>query len=118
MSKDAKLGLVLGIGLIIVIAVVFFRKDAASAKAASETTAAAVQPKGTLAAAPMPVVSDVRLAPSRARRHIVVAGDTLFTLAERYYNDRSRFVEIYQANRQALTTPDRLEPGTVLVIPD
>jgi hypothetical protein len=47
MTKDAKLGLVLGIGLVIVISVVFFRKDATSSKAA-ETAAAAVKPKGPL----------------------------------------------------------------------
>ncbi len=45
MSKDAKLGLVLGIALVIVIAVVFFRKDPAQAKASGEPTAAAVKPK-------------------------------------------------------------------------
>ena len=43
MSKDAKLGLVLGIGLVIIIAVVFFRKD--SVQARGPDTAAAVQPK-------------------------------------------------------------------------
>jgi hypothetical protein len=50
MTKDAKLGLVIGIALVIVIAVVFFRKDATTAKAASEPTAAAVHPKSTMPA--------------------------------------------------------------------
>jgi nucleoid-associated protein YgaU len=111
MSKDAKLGLVLGIALVIVIAVVFFRKDPSQATAASET--AAVKPKNTLGT---PVVSDVRIA--GGRRHTVVEGDTLFSLATRYYNDPTKFVRIYDANRDSLTTPDRLPPGTVLVIPD
>jgi len=113
MSKDAKLGLVLGIGLVIVIAVVFFRKDPSQAKAATDTTAAAVKPKNTLGT---PVVSDVRFA--SGRRHTVVEGDTLFNLALRYYNDPSKFVLIYDANKEWLPTPDRLAPGTVLVIPD
>jgi nucleoid-associated protein YgaU len=112
MSKDAKLGLVLGIGLIIVIAVVFFRKDPAQATAASET-AAAVKPKNSLGT---PVISDVRL--PAGRRHVVVEGDTLFSLAQRYYNDRSKFVVIYQANEQTLPNPGQLEPGTIVVIPD
>jgi hypothetical protein len=61
MSKDAKLGLVLGIALVIIIAVVFFRKDPAQAKAASESTAA-VNPKNTLGT---PVISDIRSANGR-----------------------------------------------------
>jgi nucleoid-associated protein YgaU len=109
MSKDAKLGLVLGIGLVIVIAVVFFRKDGSQATAATET--AAVNPKNTMGT---PVVSDVRF----GRRHTVAQGDTLFSLADRYYSDPSKFVRIYDANKDSLVTPDRLAPGTVLVIPD
>jgi hypothetical protein len=48
MTKDAKLALVIGIAIVIVIAVVFFRKDATTAKAASEPTAAAVHPKSMM----------------------------------------------------------------------
>jgi hypothetical protein len=62
MTKDAKLGLVLGIGLVIVICVVFFRKDVASAKGA-ETAAAAVKPKGPLTLPPLPaapLLSEIR----------------------------------------------------------
>jgi len=115
MSKDAKLGLVLGIGLIIIVAVVFFRKEPSQAKASTDGAAAAsVKPKGVSST---PVVSDVRpIAPGR--RHTVAPGDTLFSLAERYYNDPTRFVLIYDANRDRLAAPDRLEAGTVLVIPD
>jgi hypothetical protein len=47
MAKDAKLGLVLGTCLVIIIAVVFFRKDSASAREQSPA-AAAVSPAGTL----------------------------------------------------------------------
>jgi nucleoid-associated protein YgaU len=111
MSKDAKLGLVLGIGLVIVIAVVFFRKDGSQATAATET--AAVNPKNTVGT---PVVSDVRFGPGR--RHTVAQGDTLFSLADRYYSDPSKFVRIYDANKDSLAAPDHLTPGTVLVIPD
>jgi hypothetical protein len=49
MTKDAKLGLVIGIAVVIVIAVVFFRKDVNTAKAATETTAV-VKPKSMLPA--------------------------------------------------------------------
>jgi nucleoid-associated protein YgaU len=111
MSKDAKLGLVLGISLIIIVAVVFFRKDASQAKAASDSTAA-VKPKSILGTT---AVSDLA---TSSRRHTVVQGDTLFSLANRYYSDPTKFVVIYDANREWLSTPDKLAPGTVLVIPD
>jgi len=43
MTNDAKLGLVVGIGLVILIAIVFFRKDSAAARAApTPATVAAV----------------------------------------------------------------------------
>jgi len=43
MPNDAKLGLFLGVALVILIAVVFFRRDAAQVKS-SESTSAAVKP--------------------------------------------------------------------------
>ncbi len=39
MTNDAKLGLVVGIGLVILIAIVFFRKDPALARAAPAVAA-------------------------------------------------------------------------------
>jgi nucleoid-associated protein YgaU len=112
MTKDAKLGLVIGIGLVIVIAVVFFRKDATAAKAAGEPTAAAVKPKGISVAQ-----GEARGATTTAVKHTVANGDTLFNLAERYYHDSGRFVDIYQANRDVLQNPQQLPAGIVIVIP-
>jgi hypothetical protein len=67
MTKDAKLGLVIGIALVIVIAVVFFRKDVATAKAAAtESTAAAVKPKSSVPGPNLPVLSDLRPAAGAA----------------------------------------------------
>jgi nucleoid-associated protein YgaU len=45
-------------------------------------------------------------------------GDTLFTLARRYYGDAERFGAIYQANRGVLRVPDPLPVGADLVIPN
>jgi nucleoid-associated protein YgaU len=109
MTKDAKLGLVIGIALVIVIAVVFFRKEPAAAKAANDQTAA-VKPKG-VSVAPGPA------APRAGVKHTVARGETLFTLAQHYYHDSGRFVDIYQANRDVLSDPQTLTPGTVIVIP-
>lgn len=51
------------------------------------------------------------------RRHRVVDGDTLARLAGRYLGDSSRAGEIYQANREALATPEVLPLGIEIVIP-
>ena len=55
---------------------------------------------------------------SAGRRHTVQEGETLFTLAQHYYGDGERFVDLYRANRGVVKTPDALEPGTVLEIPE
>jgi nucleoid-associated protein YgaU len=104
--SDAKLGLVVGVALVVAIAAVFFRRDEAPANARIVGEIRAGQP-----------------APVSARRgnlvrHTVREGDTLFSLAQQYYQDDRRFVDIFQANRDTLPSPTRLTPGTVLVIPD
>jgi nucleoid-associated protein YgaU len=52
------------------------------------------------------------------QRHTVQEGDTLFSLAQRYYGDKDKFIQIYQVNREILKSADILTPGTVLTIPD
>jgi nucleoid-associated protein YgaU len=52
-----------------------------------------------------------------ARTHIVVDGDSLERLAERYLDDPQRASEIYGANRELLTSPDLLPIGVELTIP-
>jgi hypothetical protein len=52
MSNDSKLGLVLGVALVILIAVVFFRRDSAPTRP-GENAAVAVKP-GTLPAPRLP----------------------------------------------------------------
>jgi hypothetical protein len=51
------------------------------------------------------------------RTHTVVDGDTLTTLAERYLGSPGRAMEIYNANRFSLPSPDVLPIGVELRIP-
>lgn len=127
MPNDAKLGLVFGTGLVIIIAVVFFRKDAASAKEQTEPANATTVKNGilpTISSRPddtsgaAKTVAGTRTAASRSLKHTVKEGDSLFSLAQTYYKDSGRFVDIYQANQAVLRSPDRLEAGTVLTIPE
>jgi nucleoid-associated protein YgaU len=124
--NDAKLGMIVGVGLVLAIAVVFFRKDGPAAPAGPEATPAGNVPSSNLAA---PSVSrSARAAKAqtaignesgvaRVQRHIVAEGETLFSLAKRYYHDEKKFVEIFKVNLDVLSSPDTLAPGTVLIIP-
>lgn len=51
------------------------------------------------------------------RKHIVVKGDTLFSLAQRYYGNRSRWRDIYAANRNVMPSENSLRLGMELTIP-
>lgn len=51
------------------------------------------------------------------RRHVVTKGDTLYSLAQRYYGDRSRMRDIYAANRDQLPSENSLRIGMELRIP-
>ena len=51
-------------------------------------------------------------------RHIVLPGEYLSTLAERYYNNQLFWPIIYEANRDIVgSDPGRIETGIELVIP-
>jgi len=63
---------------------------------------------------PWPEATDEETA---ARTHIVVDGDSLEKLAGRYLDDPQRGNEIFEANRELLSSPDLLPIGAELVIP-
>jgi hypothetical protein len=52
------------------------------------------------------------------RTHVVIDGDSLERLASRYLDDPTRAVEIFEANRELLSSPDLLPIGAELVIPE
>lgn len=58
-----------------------------------------------------------RHAEGAARTHRVTDGDSLQALAERYLGSADRYLEIYEANRDVLTSPQLLPIGAELRIP-
>ena len=56
--------------------------------------------------------------PPPATTHTVRSGDTLWRIAQRYLGAGSRYVEIFEANRDVIgSNPNRIFPGQVLAIP-
>lgn len=51
------------------------------------------------------------------RKHTVAKGDTLYSLAQRYYNNRSRWRDIYAANRETMRSETDMRIGMELKIP-
>ena len=55
--------------------------------------------------------------PRPQRTHKVAKGDSLSSLARKYYKDERQWVKIHDANKQTLPSKDRLQIGQALVIP-
>jgi nucleoid-associated protein YgaU len=122
MPSDAKLGLVLGVAVVIAVAVVFFRKGPAETNPAATSVRSA--PGAPARPAPRPAIArasgrtaETPAAPA-VRRHTTQPGDTLFSLAQHYYGDGTRFALISRVNGQEVEAAEPLPPGTVLIIPE
>jgi nucleoid-associated protein YgaU len=56
--------------------------------------------------------------PAGSRQHTVIDGDSLSTIADRYYGHEKHWLRVFEANRATLGgDPDRLRLGMVLVVP-
>jgi nucleoid-associated protein YgaU len=51
------------------------------------------------------------------KSHTVQKGDTLYKIARSYYNDQSRWKDIYAANRAEIGDPNQIRVGQRLSIP-
>jgi nucleoid-associated protein YgaU len=66
------------------------------------------------------VVADIRATGSGAqadRTYTVKSGDTLSKIAKETLGDATAYMEIFNANKDQLSDPDKIKPGQVLKIP-
>jgi uncharacterized protein YidB (DUF937 family) len=68
-------------------------------------------------ASAVPVDTGSSSAASSVRTYTVVSGDTLSKIAKQFYNDGNQWPRIFDANRDILSNPDRINPGQHLRIP-
>lgn len=52
-----------------------------------------------------------------AQSYTVKSGDTLSKISRQFYGDANQYTRIFQANRQTISDPDRIQVGQVLTIP-
>jgi len=64
-----------------------------------------------------PVDTGMGSAASSIRTYTVASGDTLSRIAKQFYNDGNQWPRIFDANRDILSNPDRINPGQHLRIP-
>lgn len=69
-------------------------------------------------AAPQMAESTTDRTHTMVRTHLVKKGETLSSLASKYFGSERRFGELYEANKGLLKGPHDLKPGMRLVIPD
>ncbi len=68
---------------------------------------------GALAQAPK---TPLALKPDAPDRYIVVPGDTLWSIAERYTDSPWRWPELWNLNKDEIKNPHRIYPGNVIVL--
>jgi nucleoid-associated protein YgaU len=56
-------------------------------------------------------------APGGEHTYTVQAGDTLSGIAKTHLGDANAYMDIFNANRDQLSDPDKIKPGQVLKIP-
>ena len=67
--------------------------------------------------APVTPVSGTKPAAAKEQTYTVVKGDTLSKIAKDYYGNANEYMKIFNANKDQLKDPDKIQIGQVLRIP-
>jgi nucleoid-associated protein YgaU len=76
----------------------------------------AMQPASPAGVTPQAQTAGVSAA-AEPRTHVVASGETLSAIAKRFYGDASQYRRIFEANRDQLSDPDKIQVGQRLKIP-
>ncbi len=142
MHKDVKIGMVLGLVLVVAIIVWLSTRSSLSVKsrllesrsipvqqAPQEGTSDINFPSSISVAATSEVAAEQnnvsgfvvydQNTPIKTQKfHIVAKGETLGSISSKYYGSSGKWRKIYENNRNVLKDPNILRPGTKLIIPD
>lgn len=72
---------------------------------------------GSAAAGSIPGPGGVSAPSAPTKSYTVQKGDTLSKISKDLYGDANKYRKIYDANRDQLSDPDKIQPGQVLRIP-
>ena len=64
-----------------------------------------------------PAAASGAAAPTAAKTYTVQAGDTLSKIAKTHLGDANAYMRIFDANKDKLSDPDKIQVGQVLTIP-
>lgn len=67
--------------------------------------------------APQAAAQEATRSRSAGQTYTVQPGDTLSKIAKQYYGDANSYMEIFNANQDQLSDPDKIQVGQTLVIP-
>ena len=134
MQKDLKIGMILGLVLIVASALWISTRPQLSTKARLLETSSvdaisdiAKQSDADIAIAKESEETDanepqntgkLESKTNSLRFHIVSKGETLSGISQKYYGSINKVQKILNANRETLNNPDKLKPGLKIVIPD
>jgi nucleoid-associated protein YgaU len=70
---------------------------------------------------PTDIMADIKMdnaeAKSSGKTYVVKGGDTLSKIAKEMYGDANKYMDIFNANKNMLSNPDKINPGMELNIP-
>src|SRR5262245_35647343 len=111
MPFDARLGLLLGL-IVVALAGMLSAQPRSNALSRHQV---AVRPGPTAYGSDWARVPQT--GPETGPHYRVQEGDTLASIAEKYYGDRHKSGELFRLNRDAISDPALIVPGTLLRVP-
>jgi LysM repeat protein len=64
-----------------------------------------------------PAATEANSGSSATRTYTVKAGDSLSKISQQFYGNANEYMKIFEANRDLLNDPNKIQPGQALKIP-